>query len=491
MPLIRQSTGRSPAALAGSLAVAGMLAFGAAPASADHHFIDIREVFAGAAGQPSAQFVELQMYAFGQHVVAGRRVEVYSAAGTAVGTFTFSANMANPANQSSILIATPQAASFFGVTPNLLMTPAIQAAGGKVCFIGSNFFGVIDCMSWGSYSGPSAASPSAGTGTPFNAAGGLVAGKSAERDISGGTNPGALDGVDDTDDSAADFDFANPSPRNNAGATTTTAGTAGVAAGSLDFTAAATSSANRVTVTGPSGGFFTLRDTGAPMNPGAGCQRLTVNEVRCSSAGVTRITVDTGAGNDTVNVSAALPTRITGGTGNDSLTSGNAADTLLGGDGVDNLVALGGGDTLEGGAQDDTLNGGTGPDILRGGAGIDTVTYSSRTATVVVDIDGVSDDGGSLDGPAGARDRVVTDVERLVGGSGPDTLIGSAGGNRLTGGLGADVLRGLGGNDTLLANDGVADTELTCDGGLPAGTADVARVDAADPAPTGCETVAP
>jgi Ca2+-binding RTX toxin-like protein len=80
-------------------------------------------------------------------------------------------------------------------------------------------------------------------------------------------------------------------------------------------------------------------------------------------------------------------------------------------------------------------------------------------------------------------------VENLIGGSSPDTLIGRALANRITGGLGADRLRGLGGDDTLVARDGVVDTEIQCDGGAPAGTADQATLDTADPTPSNCETV--
>jgi Ca2+-binding RTX toxin-like protein len=93
------------------------------------------------------------------------------------------------------------------------------------------------------------------------------------------------------------------------------------------------------------------------------------------------------------------------------------------------------------------------------------------------------------DGRASARDNVDTTVENLIGGSSPDTLIGSALANRITGGLGADRLRGLGGDDTLVARDGVVDTEIQCDGGAPAGTADQATLDTADPTPSNCETV--
>ena len=108
---------------------------------------------------------------------------------------------------------------------------------------------------------------------------------------------------------------------------------------------------------------------------------------------------------------------------------------------------------------------------------------------MTVDIDNVADDGGTTDGLPGARDNVSTTVEHIVGGKGADTLIGSAAANRLTGGLGADILQGLAGNDVLFAKEGVVDAQLDCDGGAPAGLADVAQVDATDPAPTNCEKV--
>jgi Ca2+-binding RTX toxin-like protein len=469
------------------LALTGLLALGASPASANHHLMKIREVFAGAPGQPSAQFVELQMHAAGQHVVAGKQVVVYDSTGASVGTFTFPANVTGTANQSSILIATSAAATFFGVTPDLTMTPVIPAAGGKVCFLRPTPLSIVDCVSWGSYSGSSV-----GTGTPFNPVGGLVSGSSALRDISGGTSPTLLDAADDTNDSAADFDLADPTPRNNAGATTSTAGQAEVAAGTLSFQAAPGSVANNVTLPPQAGGFLTLRDTGAPVRPGPGCQRLSVNEVRCPSAGVARSSLNSGPGSDIMTVGTAARTTLTGEAGADRLTGGNGPDTLDGGDDNDALSGRGGNDTLNGGGLNDTLNGGAGADTLDGGLGTsDTATYSDRTAAqpVAIDIDGVADDGGAVDGPLGARDNVATTVEHLMGGRGADSLIGSAAVNRLTGGPGADFLQGLEASDVLLAKEGEVDSQLDCDGGATAGAADIARIDPADPAPTNCETV--
>jgi hypothetical protein len=231
-------------------------------------------------------------------------------------------------------------------------------------------------------------------------------------------------------------------------------------------------------------------------------------------------------GNDTISGGGGNDT-ICGGDGNDKLDGGTGADFLSGQAGIDtatyvtrttavtvdldnvsddgnssdgpasardnvrsdveNLIGGSGADTLTGSTVANSLDGRNGADVLSGLGGIDTATYATRTTAVTVDLDNVSDDGNSSDGSAGARDNVKSDVENLIGGSGADTLTGSAANNRLTGGLGADSLSGLGGNDSLFANDGTADTTIDCDGG----TADTAHVDSQDPATVGCETEGP
>ena len=187
---------------------AGVLLFVCAPALAEFHLMSIREVYVGPAGDPNAQYVELQMYAAGQNVVDGHDLTFYGATGTLLGTVTFTANVPNGGNQDYILIATNEAATKFGVTADLVMTPLLNPAGGKVCFEN------VDCFSWGSYSGThTSPSPS---GNRFNSGGGLTADTAVRRDISGGSNPSTLDAADDTDDSAADFDFApSPNPISN------------------------------------------------------------------------------------------------------------------------------------------------------------------------------------------------------------------------------------------------------------------------------------
>jgi hypothetical protein len=59
------------------------------------------------------------------------------------------------------------------------------------------------------------------------------------------------------------------------------------------------------------------------------------------------------------------------------------------------------------------------------------------------------------DGEAGELDRIMTDVESIMGGSGNDRLTGNTGGNYLSGGAGNDTLAGDDGNDILVGGAGV------------------------------------
>jgi uncharacterized protein (TIGR03382 family) len=189
--------------VAGVVGLATLLV--AKSAWAAFHIMQITEVFPGTTAQPNAQYIELQMYAANQNIVGGHTVTVFDAAGTMVMTYTFAANVASGTNQSTILIATSQAQALFGVTPDLVMTATIPAAGGKVCFEN------IDCVAWGNYTGPATPSP---VGQPAYQARGLVLGRSLTRKLGAGN---MLDAADDTNVSATDFERALPTPRNNAG----------------------------------------------------------------------------------------------------------------------------------------------------------------------------------------------------------------------------------------------------------------------------------
>jgi hypothetical protein len=464
------------------VALAGaQLALSASPALAVDHNLRIREVFAGSTvgSQGAARFVELQLANSGQAQLAGNRVHFYDAAGTVINTSTFSAAMANGANQASVLVATTQAESFFGVDADLTMPASgIPPKGGQVCYedVDDSTQGFRDCVAWGNFAG---ASPSP-TGNPFNPANGIPDGKSILRDISAGnpalleTGSGGADGGDDTNDSAADFDAAFADPRNNAGALMTTDGDASVdAVGELDFTAAA-GVKNRLTVAA-SGAFWRLTETEAPITAGPGCEQVIVNRVRCAQAAVTGLSLNGGDENDRITTADGVDATVNGGAGDDMLTTKNGGDTLLGGPGKD------------------ILDGGTGPDAMFGEDQQDTVTYERRSAgqPVVVDLDdGISgNEGGAVDDDgSGQRDTILT-VENLKGGAGADSITGSAGSNTLTGGAGIDELFGAAANDTIRANgDGSGDT-----GNCGPGVNDKLFADPADvfdlEGPNACEIV--
>ncbi len=168
--------------------------------------------------------------------------------------------------------------------------------------------------------------------------------------------------------------------------------------------------------------------------------------------------------------------------GADVLLGGDTADDLAGGKGNDSLVGEGGSDTLRGGPDNDSMDGGIDDDALLGGAGADdmiggaggadAVDYTGTSAPISV----TAADDAPNDGAAGEGDNVHSDVERIFGGSGNDTLTpvdfgevwgrggsdtlfggGQDGDDRLEGGDGNDILDGRFGAD-LMSGGGGTDT---------------------------------
>jgi cysteine-rich repeat protein len=182
----------------------------ATPALASFHLVKVRSVFPGTVSAPDAQFVVLQSYAAGQNFFGSHKVHVYDAAGVEVtgSPFTFPGTLANGPDQMTALIATPEATTLFGLTSDLAMTPVLPLTGGKVCW------DAIDCVAWGSYHGSTT-----GVGTPFNVPVGLERGQAMTRRLDICMGATTLEACDDTGDSANDFVFAAPAPKNNAGTT--------------------------------------------------------------------------------------------------------------------------------------------------------------------------------------------------------------------------------------------------------------------------------
>jgi len=180
-----------------------------APASAAFHFIHVKEVFAGSQAHPNAQYILLQAYDGGQNFVAGHSVQTFDAAGVSTGTFTFPGPgpLPNGADQMTIFVATPDAATIFDITADLAMTPVLSPAGGKVCWNGAT---PASCVAWGTYAGGD-------VGTPYNQSGGLISGYAAQRRLDICLGITQLNACDDTDDSANDWITVVPHPIKNIG----------------------------------------------------------------------------------------------------------------------------------------------------------------------------------------------------------------------------------------------------------------------------------
>jgi hypothetical protein len=183
-------------------AVASLLAVLPAPASATFHEMSIREVYPGSVAEPNARYVELQMWAEGQNLVGGHVLHTYSASGAQTDTLLPS-DVSNGANQSTILIGTPQVTSQFGVDVDAELAPAaaLEASGGAVCWES------LDCVSWGGFNHP-LPSPA---GTPAAA---IPDGMALRRTIAPGCAT-LLEPTDDRNNSAQDFSAVFPSPRPN------------------------------------------------------------------------------------------------------------------------------------------------------------------------------------------------------------------------------------------------------------------------------------
>lgn len=210
----RVPAGRLRLVLFVPVAVAVALLAVALPAQASFHFMSIREVYPGSVAQPESSYVELQMYAANQELVAGHGVDLYNASGGVIDanggatgtTLEFAGNLPGPSvNQQTILIGdTGVQAAFPGVTPDLSNTAFnIPAAGGAACWAGT-----IDCVAWGSFTD----TPPPTVGTPVDQGGGIPNGMAIRRKITGGSCTNLLDASDDTNDSASDFADSSPAP---------------------------------------------------------------------------------------------------------------------------------------------------------------------------------------------------------------------------------------------------------------------------------------
>ena len=178
------------------------------PAGASFHLIQITEVFTGVAAAPDAQYVELTTIDANQNDLIGTKVVLYDALGVEQSRATFSSVPPNAGDdQAKILVATGDAQTFFDVVSDASLGPASGiAAGGRACFE-SETGTKIDCVSWGSYDGPSGP-----TGSPMSPNEGILAGAAIERAFFRAGDLERFDPEDDTNVSKDDFDLMSPRP---------------------------------------------------------------------------------------------------------------------------------------------------------------------------------------------------------------------------------------------------------------------------------------
>ena len=174
--------------------------------------------------------------------------------------------------------------------------------------------------------------------------------------------------------------------------------------------------------------------------------------------------------------------------GKDTLSGNAGKDTLHGGAGNDSLYGDDGNDTLYGDGDDDLLVGGAGNDFIDGGDGFDTVSYENTVVAfeppygITVNIDetrGYQTPGSyiysdplsttvigfdtTLSAPIAAGtalDRlgnrdILRNLERIIGSSLDDVLIGNSKDNTIQGLAGNDIFIGNAGDNTLDGGDGI------------------------------------
>jgi hypothetical protein len=196
--------------------LAGLLLYASA-ASASYHLMKIREINRGTDTPFSREdaFVELQMYAAGQNLVAGKELRFFNPAGAQTATFVFPANVPNGENQRTILVGDNLVPGGVDFIDNSMDTFGhFNPSGGAVCFVDPPAT-PIDCVAWGGFAGTLPA------GAPASPAG-LADGQGLERSITPSCVT-LLEAVDDTDDSATDFSLtttASYTPRTNSVAPT-------------------------------------------------------------------------------------------------------------------------------------------------------------------------------------------------------------------------------------------------------------------------------
>jgi len=148
--------------------------------------------------------------------------------------------------------------------------------------------------------------------------------------------------------------------------------------------------ADRVTVDGTTGN-DDIQVSGSGSSVTVAGLPATVNLAGTEGAN-DQLIVEGGAGNDIITAAGlaagVIGLTIDGGAGNDTITGSAGADTLIGGDGNDTLIGGRGNDVAFLGSGNDTFvwNPGDGSDVVEGQAGTDTLVFDGANVAENIDI---------------------------------------------------------------------------------------------------------
>ncbi len=186
------------------------------------------------------------------------------------------------------------------------------------------------------------------------------------------------------------------------------------------------------------------------VNPTKNFTGTRLNEVIKAIEATKGVTINSGAGNDTVYGSDYNDV-IKGTSGSKKFFGGKGNDTIYGTNDIDNTLEGGeGDDKIYAGSNHDTIKGGTGNDFIKGGDGDDSIWGDTSLAS--------ESDGNDTIYGEGGNDKIFGDGgdDYIDGGAGDDTIYGNGGNDTIIGGAGKNkiVYKTGDGDDTIILTKG-------------------------------------